>query len=86
MVGDRGIFESMVGSRLSTGPLVAYVDTCIPSGFVNGDLSSNDSRVMGRIEALVQSSQLTLWTSTVMLEEMQGDPRSVSRPSPGGVP
>ena len=53
--------------HLSTGPRVAYLDTCVPSAIVKGELSSADSQAVARLGQLVQSSAVTLWTSTVML-------------------
>ena len=54
----------------STGPRIAYLDTCVVSAMVKGELSSADSQALGQMGALVQSSALTLWTSTVMKEEL----------------
>jgi len=55
---------------------VAYLDTCVPSAIVKGELSSADSQAVARLGQLVQSSAVTLWTSTVMLEEMHRIPES----------
>ncbi len=58
----------------STGPRSIYLDTCVVSAAVKGELSSGDSAAVGAIGGLVQSSDLTVCTSTVMKEELSKIP------------
>ena len=58
----------------STGPRPLYLDTCVLSALVKGELSSDDSQAVVQIGQLVQSSDVTVWTSTVMKEELDRIP------------
>ena len=64
----------------STGPRVAYLDTCVASAIAKRELSSADSQAVARLGELVQSSAVTLWTSTVMLEEIHQIPEPYRGP------
>ena len=77
---DVKLLRNLMDSNLSTGPRVAYLDTCVPSAIVKGELASSDSQAIGQMGELVRASALTLWTSTVMLEEMNQIPEPYRGP------
>jgi hypothetical protein len=58
----------------STGPRPVYLDTCVVSALVKGELSSADSRGFLTIADAVRSSDVTLWASTVVKREIDQIP------------
>jgi hypothetical protein len=64
----------------TSSPRPLYIDTCLPSAIVKGELSSGDSQALVTISGLVQTSELTLCTATVMKEEMERIPEPYRGP------
>ena len=58
----------------STGPRPVYVDTCVVSAVVKGELSAADSQGFMTLADAVRRSDVTLWASTVMRREIDAIP------------